>query len=168
MQIKLGSKGQGAMEYLTTYGWAVLVVVIVGLVLYQAGVFNTQTSTTFTDWKQLQPLAPTVNYFGTTGQFEAGYTNTAGVDILLQKVTVVESVAGLSCGPVPVQVSVSDSSGNTTVKPGGLFKITATGCPHKRVDEGYDMYITISYTALLSEHLTNHTEIGRIAGSVLE
>jgi hypothetical protein len=167
MQIKLGSKGQGAMEYLTTYGWAILVVVIVGLVLYQAGVFNTQTTTTFSDWKQLQPLAPTVNYFGSTGQFEAGYTNTAGVDIFIRNITVVESVAGTVCAN-PVQITISDSAGNSTVKPGGLFKITATGCPVKSVNEGYDMYITIGYTSLLSEHYTNHTEIGRIAGSVLE
>jgi hypothetical protein len=166
MQKKISSKGQGAMEYLTTYGWAVLVVVIIGLVLYQAGVFNTQTTTTFSDWKQLQPLAPTVNYFGTSGQFEAGYTNTAGIDILIRNVTVVESTVGLSCEPV--QTSISDSTGNATVKPGGLFKITATNCPTKTVNEGYDMYITIGYTALLSEHITNHTEIGHITGTVVE
>ncbi|MCX6715463.1 MAG: hypothetical protein NT077_00405 [Candidatus Taylorbacteria bacterium] len=167
MQLKKFSKGQGAMEYLSTYGWAILVVVLVGLVLYQAGVFNTQTTTTFSGWKQLQPLSPTVNYFGQTGQFEAGYTNAAGVDILLRNITVVESIAGSICTG-PVQTTIADSTGNTTVKPGGLFKITATGCPIKSVNEGFDMNITIEYTALLSEHYTNHTEIGRIAGIVLE
>lgn len=155
------------MEYLTTYGWAILVVVIVGLVLYQAGVFNTQTTTTFSGWKQLQPLAPTVNYLGSSGQFEAAYTNTAGVDILLRDITVVESITGPpSCGNI--QITNADVIGNTTVKSGGLFKITATGCPTKNVNEAYDMYITIGYTALLSEHYTNHTEIGHIAGTVLE
>lgn len=155
------------MEYLTTYGWAILVVVIVGLVLYQAGVFNTQTTATFSDWKQLQPLAPTVNYFGQTGQFESGYMNTAGVDILIHdNVLVVESIAGPSCGLVVT--TISDSTGNATVKPGGLFKITASGCPIKGVNEGYDMYIKIGYTALLSEHYTNHTEVGHIVGTVLE
>jgi hypothetical protein len=167
MQIKLSSKGQGAMEYLTTYGWAILVVVIIGLVLYQAGVFNTQTTTTFSDWKQLQPLAPTVNYFGSTGQFEAGYTNTVGVDIIIRNITVVESIVGSVCNN-PVQITVADAAGNLTVKPGGLFKITATDCPIKSVNEGYDMYITIGYTALLPEHFTNHTEVGHIAGNILE
>ena len=167
MEIKLGYKGQGAMEYLTTYGWAILVVVIIGLVLFQAGVFNSQTTTTFSDWKQLQPLQPTVNYFGQRGQFEAGYTNTAGVDILIRNITVVESIEGRICTG-PVQTTIADATANSTVKPGGLFKITATGCPLKGVNEGYDMYITIGYTALLSEHYTNHTEIGHIAGPVLE
>ncbi|MFZ2455633.1 MAG: hypothetical protein WAX07_04070 [Candidatus Altiarchaeia archaeon] len=167
MSIRNDSRGQGALEYLTTYGWAILVVVIVGLVLYQAGVFNTQTNTTFSDWKQLQPLAPTVSYYGSSGQFEAGYTNTAGVDILLGEITVIESITGPpSCGQI--QTTIADSTGNVTVKSGGLFKITATGCPTKNLNEAYDMYITIRYTSLLSEHYTNHTETGHIAGTVLE
>lgn len=35
-------KGQGAMEYLMTYGWAILVVMIVGVVLWQLGIFGGQ------------------------------------------------------------------------------------------------------------------------------
>jgi len=35
------NKGQGALEYLLTYGWAILVVIIVGLVLWRSGVFGT-------------------------------------------------------------------------------------------------------------------------------
>jgi len=37
-------KGQGALEYLMTYGWAILVVVIVGLVLWRSGVFGTSST----------------------------------------------------------------------------------------------------------------------------
>ncbi|MBD3261895.1 MAG: hypothetical protein GF334_09565 [Candidatus Altiarchaeales archaeon] len=33
-------KGQGAMEYLMTYGWAILVVMIVGIVMWQLGIFG--------------------------------------------------------------------------------------------------------------------------------
>jgi uncharacterized protein (UPF0333 family) len=39
--MRMNSKGQGAMEYLMTYGWAILVVIIVGIVLWQSGVFGT-------------------------------------------------------------------------------------------------------------------------------
>jgi len=35
-----GKKGQGAMEYLMTYGWAILIILVVGLVLWQMGFFN--------------------------------------------------------------------------------------------------------------------------------
>ena len=37
-------KGQGAMEYLMTYGWAILVVIIVGIVLWKTGLFGTSAT----------------------------------------------------------------------------------------------------------------------------
>lgn len=36
-------KGQGAMEYLMTYGWALLVIVIVGAALFALGILNPAT-----------------------------------------------------------------------------------------------------------------------------
>jgi hypothetical protein len=168
MRSRKYSKGQGAMEYLTTYAWGILVVVTVGIVLYQAGVFNTQTSTTFTDWRRMQPLIPTVNYLGSEGQFEVGYTNTAGVDIILQNVTVVEALSNTTCITNNIAISVSDQAGNLAVKPGGLFKIIATGCPKKDPNEAYDMYISIKYLSALREYSTNHTEAGHIMGSVIQ
>ena len=36
----LGKNAQGAMEYLMTYGWAILVVMIVGVVLWNIGIFD--------------------------------------------------------------------------------------------------------------------------------
>jgi hypothetical protein len=39
-------KGQSAIEYLTTYGWALLAIVIVGAVLMQMGVFSQCQTTT--------------------------------------------------------------------------------------------------------------------------
>ena len=38
-------KGQAAMEYLMTYGWAILIVIIVAAALYALGVFNPATWT---------------------------------------------------------------------------------------------------------------------------
>ena len=38
-------KGQGALEYLMTYGWALLVIVVVGAALFALGVLNPQTYT---------------------------------------------------------------------------------------------------------------------------
>lgn len=39
----MDKKGQGAMEYLMTYGWAILIVIVVGGVLYYYGVFSPGT-----------------------------------------------------------------------------------------------------------------------------
>ena len=40
MKLVLGKKGQSALEYLMTYGWAILIIIIVGGVLYYYGVFS--------------------------------------------------------------------------------------------------------------------------------
>lgn len=38
-------KGQTALEYLMTYGWAIIIVVVVGAALWSMGVFNPSTFT---------------------------------------------------------------------------------------------------------------------------
>ncbi|RLJ03536.1 MAG: hypothetical protein DRP11_00355 [Candidatus Aenigmatarchaeota archaeon] len=43
MKVLRGSKGQTAMEYLMTYGWAILIILVVGGVLYYYGVFSPST-----------------------------------------------------------------------------------------------------------------------------
>lgn len=41
----MAKKAQSALEYLLTYGWAILIVIIVGASLYALGVFNPGTFT---------------------------------------------------------------------------------------------------------------------------
>ncbi|MBI5176538.1 hypothetical protein HY995_00455 [Candidatus Micrarchaeota archaeon] len=47
MKTSVGSamrlRGQSALEYLVTYGWAILAIVIIGAVLWYFGIFNPQT-----------------------------------------------------------------------------------------------------------------------------
>ena len=47
-------KGQGAMEYLMSYGWALIIVLIVGIILWNSGVFD-QNSTGSSGFKRVQP-----------------------------------------------------------------------------------------------------------------
>jgi hypothetical protein len=54
-------KGQGASEYIATYSWAILIIVVAGIILWQFGVFNPSggitagvtgfTSVRPSDWK---------------------------------------------------------------------------------------------------------------------
>ena len=49
MNIKLSSKrSQSALEYMMTYGWAILIIVIVAVILYSMGIFNPSSSITTT------------------------------------------------------------------------------------------------------------------------
>ena len=62
MPVHRNLKGQGAMEYLMTYSWAILVVAIVGMVLWQIGVFDTHEDAIPTGWSTLKPMPPTIVY----------------------------------------------------------------------------------------------------------
>jgi len=93
----MDSKAQGAMEYLMSYGWAILVIMAVGGVMWQLGVFNVGGSVppTATGFQALKPLLPTCemrnllwwppgNYNGFTCQF----VNAAGGEIAIQDLMV--------------------------------------------------------------------------------
>ena len=55
-------KGQAAMEYLMTYGWAILIVIVVVGALFTMGVFNTKSPVV---------CSPCFNYFAYT-DYSAG------------------------------------------------------------------------------------------------
>ena len=44
----LTRRSQSALEYMMTYGWAILIIVIVAVILYSMGIFNPSSSVTFT------------------------------------------------------------------------------------------------------------------------
>jgi len=70
--------GQGAMEYLMTYGWAILVVMIVGITMWQLGIFNMGNSlVTPTGFAKIKPQVSAVSY-SADGLFTAVFTNGAG------------------------------------------------------------------------------------------
>lgn len=134
-------KGQSAIEYLTTYGWALLAIVIVGAVLMQMGVFSQCSSTTprssgqslaIADWQynsnnqvtiEFEAIDQTVNVTGITLQYDTWTTDMApngqaGVDISAGTSQTI-SVSGLglssgSCGSAAVNVTadVGDISGS--------------------------------------------------------
>ena len=37
-------RSQSALEYMMTYGWAILIIVIVAVILYSMGIFNPSSS----------------------------------------------------------------------------------------------------------------------------
>ena len=41
-------RSQSALEYMMTYGWAILIIVIVAVILYSMGIFNPSSSITTT------------------------------------------------------------------------------------------------------------------------
>ncbi len=56
-----GRRGQGGMEYMGSYGWAVLVVIVVGIAMYSFGILNWNpvASPTSSGFMELMPFLPT-------------------------------------------------------------------------------------------------------------
>ncbi|MDO8339740.1 MAG: hypothetical protein Q7T16_03720 [Candidatus Burarchaeum sp.] len=82
-------KGQTAVEYLTTYGWAFLVIVIVLAVLFELGVFSSgtqfQTSASVVGFNTFN-----VNRFlvRSLGNFEMSLTNMLEDTVTIREITV--------------------------------------------------------------------------------
>lgn len=145
-------KGQAAIEYLVTYGWAILVMLVIGLVLWQMGIFDSQsTPPRCIGFSQIEPLGWKA---ASTGDFILVLTNEAGTKLKLTGVNM--GIFGTSC----------TSDGTTEdLRPGEAITINVTGCTGMPgVGEYYRANITISY-----EHIASgipHSSVGTCLGDV--
>lgn len=167
---KMMNKGQGAMEYLMTYGWAILVVMIVGVVLWQLGIFNPPTTTVVKGWVVLQPLSPSISYKSVDQSFTASFNNAVGTSIRVTDVNITEVLSktgGTNCASVTVDGQPVSEGAPKTVAAGSAFRVDATcsGAGRQRGDP-YEMTITITYTSVIGGIVTPHTEVGTIRGTV--
>lgn len=77
-------RGQGAFEYLMSYGWAVLVVIVLGIVLFNLGVFNPNQAQSFSGFSVLRPQSwGAVALNDTSTNMTLAFTNVAGIDLTL-------------------------------------------------------------------------------------
>jgi len=140
-------KAQSAMEYLMTYGWAILIVIIVAAALFALGVFNpsTYTGRAATGFGELG--APSDwQYSATT--LTLVLRNQAGVAVTVNNVTTVQGCYDATGGPIAA---------------GGTATFTITGCTNKASGASFSETITVSYTA--SGSTLERTATGTVTGS---
>jgi len=158
------TKGQGAMEYLMTYSWAILVIVTVGLVLWQLGVFNTGTEkATITGLTTLKPVGTSMVYSSSTSTFSVSLMNLVGTPINIEQIGILEEYQPLQCSDYMINDVAFVAP--TTVTKGDAFKISAN-CGPKTTDDRYSATININYTVFLDNVETARTENGNIEGPV--
>ena len=156
----LGNKGQGAMEYLMTYGWAILVVMIVGIVMWQLGIFNMgSTTTTASGFSKIKPQLAAIA-LGADGVFQGVFTNGAGtrIGITTTGIHLVEA-SGSSA-----DATLVDGWVNGFVAAGDNFQITAAALGQGQAGDVYDMEVVLDYTVTIGGITTTHTETGRLRG----
>jgi len=150
-----GKKGQGAMEYLMTYGWAILVVMIVGIVMWQLGIFNLgSSSVTSTGFTKIKPQLTSCKMTA-AGEFSCLFTNGAGTAI-----TVTNWAANMANGTACVAGSVPTGA----ISAGDNMAMTATSCATGVVGEAYVVNVNISYTQNIAGTTVSHTEYGKVRG----
>ena len=117
-------KGQGAMEYLMTYGWAILVVLIVGIVLWKTGLFGTR-ATGQSGFDVLIPAEWKIS--NGVNQSTIIFRNVAGKTLSSVSVTLGTDGNGTySLGTVGPGKEVTLSNANATCTAGSSAEVNAT------------------------------------------
>lgn len=125
-------KGQGAMEYLMTYGWALLVIVVVGAALFALGVLNPTTYT--------QTRCQGFQYFSYQDQLASASTDTISLSLVNgpQDVT----ITGMTWNGIPATAL----SGTTNPTAGSRFTISGDfALPANPTDPYTNVVVTITY-----------------------
>jgi len=148
-------KGQSAMEYLMTYGWAILIVIIVAAVLFSLGVFDpsSYTQTAAVGFSGFNVPAGGFQLSSTSGNITMQLTNGVGanIDITSTCATVGTTEAcNTSIGAV--------GPGQTTTIIYGLLSGLTSG-------SAYSADVTITWTNV-DTGLTGFVSTGTLSGIV--
>lgn len=149
------------MEYLMTYGWAILIVIIVAAALYALGVFNpaTYAGSRATGFANIGAPATGAWKLGATtpDNFELNLKNNLASRLNFTAVTV--SVGATACTNPDFDGSAYDEVGI-----GGTFKVEAD-CSGFTTATTYTATVELTYDNLDSG-LTGFKETGTVTGTV--
>lgn len=142
-------KGQGALEYLMTYGWALLVIVVVGAALFALGVLNPSTYT--------QSRCTGLQYF--TFQDQKLTASAYSIDLINGPRDVV--IVGLT-----VNGEAYTGISPTTVAAGSRFVLSGTNntALPKVVGNSFSYLVTIKYN--VTGGISGNTDAGTCTGKI--
>ncbi|MCL5016714.1 MAG: DUF2341 domain-containing protein [Candidatus Parvarchaeota archaeon] len=147
-------RSQSALEYMMTYGWAILVIVIVAAVLYSLGIFSPSSS-----------LSTTVTGFANTPVSSAAFTNNGGLafsvgDLVgypIEITNVTEITASGSKITILPNITVSPSQTKVIIIPKAFS--SSTQGSHESVS------LTITYTEPGQVFQGPYTSTGTVSGT---
>ncbi len=177
--------GQSAMEYILSYGWAILVVLVVGVGLWQLGIFNWSSGTVSSTGFGKIPIQLSGTGLTREGVFVGTFVNSAGTRIFLSGVEIhlkdgsllccSHAGAGAGCADDGSDIAGKDAAllntdGGVFIPPGNEFKIeignTTKGCAvaDARVGDMYDLKVDITYNTTINRQMVPHKVSGTILG----
>ncbi len=161
-------KAQAAMEYLMTYGWAILIVIIVAAALYALGVFNpaTWTGSRATGFTNIGAPASgawqATDTMGAVGNFQVVLQNNLPYRINMTSATAV-TIGTTACTDEAVG-GTTLSTAEVTVGIGNSFTLTAN-CSGLTDASTYTANVDLVYDNLDSG-LDAFRESGTLTGTV--
>lgn len=157
----MNNKGQSALEYLFTYGWALVVIVIVVAALFMLGILNPATyqQKTCTGFSRLAYQDHALHKDNNT--FDIRFRNGTGSDINITDLTLSNSSQ--------VNVSATDTATYGNVVAAGAAQTLTYNADSAAlvktthsVGDPYDMDVKITYT----QNGISHTEQGKCTGQI--
>ncbi len=151
--MSLTRRSQSALEYMMTYGWAILVIVIVAAVLYSLGIFSPSSS-----------LSTTVTGFSNLGSVTAECFNGGGL---------VLSLGDSTGNPIEItKINTTSQTGtplsanfSTVISPSGSVDFVVAGACSNTSGLSYSNDVTITYTEPGQIFPGPYISSGRIRGT---
>jgi hypothetical protein len=155
-------KAQAAMEYLMTYGWAIIIVIIVAAALYAMGLFSPGAQSVATGFPTIgTPAIGAWELIATTGAFTVKMANNAPFAINVTTLSVTY-IGGTSCTLIQLDGAAVDPNVGVWLGMGSPFNITATcGTPSSASVYGIDIQISG-----LNQQGMSFSDKGRVTGTV--
>ncbi|MBI4021546.1 MAG: hypothetical protein HY369_04850 [Candidatus Aenigmarchaeota archaeon] len=158
MRTHVPRKGQSAMEYLMTYGWAILIVIIVAAVLFSLGVFDPATYTTTAAVGFSGFNVPSGGFqLSSGGTLTVQMTNGVGATI---RIAGAEAVVGATKAS-----NTSAINGQQNVAPGDTITITIPSLGTKTAGSAYTADVKINFTNI-NTGLDGFKTTGTLSGTV--
>ena len=147
-------KSQSALEYLMTYGWAILIIVIVAVILYSMGIFNPSSSISVTiTGFQKTPISSAI--FTDNGGLSLSVQNSVGYPIKITNITATK----LTGGKVTIEPNITLLPGKSQVLV--LSKVFTAANQGSHISTA----VTITYKEISQQLPGPYISTGSITGS---
>ena len=120
------AKGQSALEYMMTYGWAILIIVIVAVILYSMGIFNPRASVTATS-SGFSPFAASAAVCSSSTSTLIVAFTVGGLPNGASSATIKSASYSSGSGITPASGPATNINNNVTVAPSSSFNVTFSG-----------------------------------------
>lgn len=162
-------KAQSALEYMMTYGWAILIIVIVAAVLYSLGIFNPTASTgpAVTGFTPFNAIAQTC---GPTKGLQIQFGNDAGSTATINWIAVTTGTGLSAASANGTKVLVGGTWGASgAVTSGNSFIVNTTsfgGETCATTGGHYSATVEIGYSTSSGFGTVKQTATGTVSGTV--